>query len=231
MSSKFAEEASKPADASDLGSREAAIDEVKRLRQMFKEVSTGSAEAAPAEAKKPLLPAEKRTPALRFEAAAAGDLAKLAKMLVGSTQEELDAVNEDDETMVHLAAANGKADCVQALVNAGANLNLTDDFGKSAIRLAVGAPKNKIGQGHYDCVKILLEGKADPDVICDYGWTALHKACEMGYTEAVKILIAGGSDVNKKEKGGETPLDKCTEKEHADCVELIKAAGGQPGGD
>ncbi len=231
MSSKLAEEAKKPADASDLENREAAIEEVKRLRKMFKEVTAGRDDDTATETKKPLLPPEKRTAELRFEAATSGDLAKLAKMLVGSTQDELDAVNEDDETMVHLAAANGKADCLQALVNAGASLDLTDDFGKSAMRLAVGAPKNKIGQGHYDCVKILLEGKADPNVVCDYGWTPLHKACEMGYTEAVKLLIAGGSDVNKKEKGGETPLDKCTEKEHPDCIELIKAAGGEPGGD
>ena len=65
MSSKLAEEAKKPADASDLENREAAIEEVKRLRKMFKEVTAGGDGAATSEKKKPLLPPEKRTAEMR----------------------------------------------------------------------------------------------------------------------------------------------------------------------
>jgi uncharacterized protein len=233
MSSLFNDELGKPSDGSDLTTPEASIEEVKRLRKLFQEVVSvdSGAESAAEVALKPALPAAKRTPALRFAACVSGDAAKLAQMLIGSSQEELNAVNDDDETMLCLAAANGKSDCTAALIKAGCDLNMKDDFGKTAMRLAVGAPKNKIGQGHYDCLKLLLDAKADTEVVCDYGWTPLHKACEMGYAVAVKMLIEGGANVNIKEAGGETPLDKCTEKEHADCIELIKAAGGEAGGD
>ena len=55
------------------------------------------------------------------------------------------------------------------------------------MRLACGAA-NKISDGHFKCIEHLLIGGADQNAVCDYGWTPLHKACEMGY-QAVEILV------------------------------------------
>ena len=51
----------------------------------------------------------------------------------------------------------------------------------TALRLAAGAPKKSICEGHIACVQLLCAAGASANVVCDYGWTPLMKTCEMGY--------------------------------------------------
>ena len=116
---------------------------------------------------------------------------------------------------------------MELLISAKADLNLQDDFGKTAVRLAVGAPEkgpSKYNEGHAACVKALIGARCDLSVVCDYGWTALHKAAEMGRMELAELLIKGGVEVGAEEKGGETALDKAKGNEHADVVALLEKA-------
>lgn len=236
---KLQAETTKPKDASDINSKEEAIEEVKRLRKLIKDVTvadignnnstttTTTISKVNPNPTKELSKKDLEKGISICEGKSSGDLSML---IDGDTN--LNVVNEDDETMLHLACTNGNAKCVEVLINCGANLDLKDDFGKSPMRLACGAPKNKISDDHFKCIELLLLGGGDQNVVCDYGWTPLHKACEMGYIKAVELLVNHPSvDINKKEKGGETALDKATEKEHVDVIELLKSKGGEEGGD
>ena len=228
---KLAAECKKPSDASDIGSKEDAVAEVQRLRQMFKDITSLQKPASSSKVNenptKELSKADQQKCVSICEGKSSGDLNLL---IDGDTN--LNFVNEDDETMLHLACSNGNSNCVEILVDMGAKLDLKDDFGKTAMRLACGAAKTKISDGHFKCIEHLLMGGADQNAVCDYGWTPLHKACEMGYQKAVEILVNHPSvDINKKENGGETALDKAVEKEHADIIALLKSHGGLEGGD
>ena len=240
-------ETEKPQDASDISTKEEAVEEVKRLRKLLKELSTGDGGDGDANnsnggATAPTIATASKVNPNPTKELEKKDLAKCISICEGKSSGDLsllidgdtnlNVVNEDDETMLHLACTNGKDGCVAILINNGANLDLKDDFGKTAMRLACGAAKTKISDEHFKCVELLLAGGADQNMVCDYGWTPLHKACEMGYIKAVELLVNHPSvDINKKENGGETALDKATEKEHTDVIELLKSKGGEEGGD
>ena len=70
------------------------------------------------------------------------------------------------------AAREGAVDAARALAESGANLNLTDPEGTTALIVAV-------INGHYDVVSALLEKGADPDLADIKGMTPLYAAVDM----------------------------------------------------
>jgi hypothetical protein len=55
---------------------------------------------------------------------------------------------------------------------------------------------NAVQWGNQDIVKLLLEGRADPNARSDTGSTALHMAAYGGNLEALQLLLAFGGDPN-----------------------------------
>lgn len=80
-------------------------------------------------------------------------------------------------------------------------------------------------KGRQDCVKILLEARADVHMRNKYGHSALTPAALNGKTEVVKLLIAAEADINAVTKHGETPLVLAAHAGHAECVAALLAAG------
>src|SRR5262249_12323993 len=79
-------------------------------------------------------------------AAKDGDVAEIKKSLAQGVS--VNAHNSKGETPLILAAKNDKVDAVQALLDAGADVNLTDLTNKTAIRYAIA--------GSYNGIAILL---------------------------------------------------------------------------
>jgi ankyrin repeat protein len=75
-------------------------------------------------------------------------------------------------TPIMYAARQGASSAVQALAEAGANLNQTTPDGLTALMLA-------IINAHYDTAAVLLEKGADPNVADASGMTALYAAVDM----------------------------------------------------
>ena len=75
-------------------------------------------------------------------------------------------------TPLMYAARQGAVDAVRALVDARADLNLTDPEGTTALMLA-------INNAHYDVATLLAEQHADPNVADVTGMTALYAAVNM----------------------------------------------------
>ena len=112
------------------------------------------------------------------------------------------------------AARQGASTAVQALADAGANLNATTPDGLTALTLA-------IINAHYDTAAVLLEKGADPNVADASGMTALYAAVDMhtlpwmqgrpapktqsrlGPLDIVKLALAHGANPNARLK---TPL-------------------------
>jgi ankyrin repeat protein len=105
------------------------------------------------------------------------------------------------------AAREGAVEAVRALAESGANLNLTDPEGTTALIVAV-------INGHYDVVSALIDKGADPNVADIKGMTPLYAAVDMhtigdtfgrpypakpvidGSLDAARVLIKGGANVN-----------------------------------
>lgn len=65
-----------------------------------------------------------------------------------------------------------------------------------------------------DFIKYIIEEKkAEINVSCVLGWTALHEAASEGFVDAVKYLVSKGARVDVKNISGKTPLDVAKEEQ------------------
>ena len=211
------EELKKPPDASDCNDY---VSEVKRLRLLIQQRGTIEVQS---DIPKVTFLAEK----LR-KSAAQNDLASVKAHIAAACKDtsKLDESNEDLETALHLSAQNGYSSIVQCLLEAGSSTDKKDDYGFTPFRHIAGAPASKLTDGHIECAKLLCAAKADCNVVCDYGWTPLMKACEMGHLDLVKIFCEKSNvNINMKENGGETALDKASTKEFNEIIEYLLSQG------
>lgn len=147
---------------------------------------------------------------------------------------EINSLNSDGETSLHLAVASGNAECVRALLKAGADPNIKTEGGLSPLHLVSAVSNSEIAQ-------LLLENGAMVNSQSNAGgWIPLHEACRRGHLQTIKLLLSRGSVV-------EIPADldcgltKCDWQPvhfavcsgHVTCVDELMAAGASvnmPGG-
>ncbi|MFG2431274.1 ankyrin repeat domain-containing protein [Streptomyces sp. NPDC048590] len=84
------------------------------------------------------------------------------------------------------AACGGHAEVAEALLSAGANPDLSEEFGFTALRWAAGL-------GHARVVEVLLAHGADPDLPGPRGETPLVVAARRGSAHTVRALLRYGA--------------------------------------
>ena len=150
-------------------------------------------------------------------------------------------------TMLHCAAAAGRKDVVQLLVQRGADVNCMADWGMTPLYIAALNGRDKVvgillvqnanvnsgdtfgrtalhraaGEGHEKVVKKLLEQRADVDTPDASGMTPLHFATLGTQQDVAEILLLHGATVNRQDQSGKTPLHWACELGHAKVVELL----------
>jgi uncharacterized protein len=80
-------------------------------------------------------------------------------------------------TALHFAARQGKLEAARTLVEAGADLDATDEDGADALILAT-------LNGHLDLASMLLEAGANPNIADSYGRTVLFAATDLDADDA-----------------------------------------------
>lgn len=120
---------------------------------------------------------------------------------------------------LHNAASEGNITQVQALLAAGANVNLTDNDGNNPLHYAA-------LNGQLEIVQILL---ATPEINIfapnEEGNTAIHCAAFRGHLPVVQILIATlGINVNILNSRRSTPLHCAAYRGHQSVVQALLAA-------
>ena len=141
-----------------------------------------------------------------------------AKVLIEAGA-SIDAVESwRGQTALMWAAAEGHPDMMRTLIAAGADVNA-----RSAIqnweRQRTLEPRDKwlppggltpllfaARQGCVDCERVLLDAKADINVVDPQQHTPLILALENGHYDAATLLIERGADVNQADAVGQTPL-------------------------
>lgn len=158
-------------------------------------------------------------------------------------------------TPLMVAAREGATEATQALAEAGADLNLTDPDGTSAMVIA-------IINAHYDTAAMLVKKGADPEVADTAGMAALFAATDMNTLSEIygrprqktvnkvsaldlmKILLDAGAKPNTKLKAttlqrvhtpgdrnvgvGATPLMRAARNGDAAGMRLLLSRGADP---
>ncbi|XP_065224497.1 uncharacterized protein LOC135848509 [Planococcus citri] len=75
-------------------------------------------------------------------------------------------------------------------------------------------------KGCIQVVDILLENKANPNMVCSKKFTPLHFAAKFSHFDCVKALMCHGAIYNPVSENGKTPLDYATDKE---IITLLKS--------
>ncbi|HVV72641.1 MAG TPA: ankyrin repeat domain-containing protein, partial [Verrucomicrobiae bacterium] len=156
-----------------------------------------------------------------FNLIRAGDLTALRTALKNGA--DLQARDEQGNTLLMAAALNADAEMLETLIDAGADVNAVSPAGatallraatfedKTRLLLAHGADvkaRSRLGNtalilaarkyGNSRTVKLLLQRGVDPNGTNTLGATALMAAAAASDPDSVRILLDAGADVNAK---------------------------------
>ncbi|XP_027087115.1 putative E3 ubiquitin-protein ligase XBAT31 [Coffea eugenioides] len=166
-------------------------------------------------------------------AAANGQIEILSMLLSRSVNPDLS--NRHKQTPLMLAAMHGKINCVQKLIEAGANILKFDSVnGRTCLHYAA-------YYGHSDCLKVILSAARTNHVAVSWGYsrfvnirdgkgaTPLHLAARQRRPECVHALLDSGALVCASTGGygfpGSTPLHLAARGGSLDCVRELLAWG------
>ncbi|CAK8998212.1 Ankyrin-2 (ANK-2) (Ankyrin-B) (Brain ankyrin) (Non-erythroid ankyrin) [Durusdinium trenchii] len=113
------------------------------------------------------------------------------------------------------AAEKGRLDVLKALLEQGADKDLKDDEGKTALYWAV-------QKDSMQMVQALLATGAAKDIQTNLGHTALHRAAKKGHVEIVKELLAAGATKEIQDNNGKTAADLASDEDHLEVLELLE---------
>ena len=153
-----------------------------------------------------------RTP---LHAAVAADAQGVFQILVRHRQTNLDAKTYDGTTPLILAARLAIEGMVEELIQEQADINASDEGGKSALHWAASV-------NNVDAVNILLANGANRDAQDVKDETPLFLACREGSYQAAKALLDHCANRDITDHMDRLPRDIAQERLHHDIVRLLE---------
>ncbi|CAF1132327.1 unnamed protein product [Didymodactylos carnosus] len=115
-------------------------------------------------------------------------------------------------------AEKGDSDSIQKAIHRGIDLETRDEDQQTALILAARL-------GHIECVKVLVDTKANVNAEDVDGWTALLNATKEGYIDIVRLLVENNADIEHSDCGGFTSLMWAAYQGHTAIVEYLITSG------
>lgn len=145
--------------------------------------------------------------------AAVVNASECVDLILAHAPEQIEALGEEGETPLFLAARSQSGQAMGILLEHGANPNakITNDFTPLFWLI-------KVNDFHL-CMRLLAEEVDVNDAFRD-GTTPLICAIEMGLTQIPRRLVECGANVNRK-RGGLTPLHIAIENQNYGAVEVL----------
>ena len=132
--------------------------------------------------------------------------------------------DEDNTTALMEASFHGNMNMVNLLLEHGANPDLENNNGDTAITDA--ALGNPFGRGHIHVIRLLLEKGANIDYQNYKGETALIITSSDGNRDVVRLLIEHGANLNLQKKNTkETALIEASYEDYPHIVSMLIRAG------
>ncbi|XP_034413920.1 ankyrin repeat and SOCS box protein 3 [Cyclopterus lumpus] len=135
----------------------------------------------------------------------------------------LEALDDHKISPLFVAAQYGQRECLEILVNAGANVS--SQAADLATPLLIASQ-----EGHRACVDFLLDHGADPDLACSHEWPQLpiHAAAEFGHIGVLRRLIAVTHRACDRGDGAVSPLYLAVHGRQSHSVEMLLREGYSP---
>lgn len=169
------------------------------------------------------------------DAARKGDVKKIQEVLA-SDPKAVNAQDNDGDTPLHLAALHGQYKAAEALIAAGADVNMKNSYPPFS-------PED-LGQffsssNHQDPIMLLhsqgtrTDGlnthQVSAEEIKNNGYTPLALAVfASDHNKMIQLLIAHGADVNVRGASGATPLFWAVLRDQKDDVKFLLDHGADP---
>lgn len=124
--------------------------------------------------------------------------------------------NNNGYTPLHYFSKYGSFQSVQALLEAGGDVNATTKWAETPLHMAVHNPNA------YEVIQLLIKAGADKEAKDFSGLTPIFSAVTMGERSSIISLIDHGIDINSRSKEGFTPFHYATNNRSMEQKSLVK---------
>jgi ankyrin repeat protein len=150
--------------------------------------------------------------------AIAGSFGPIVTALIAACA-SVHAKDKEGNAALNFAAFMGKPECIQLVLDAGADFE-----GKNAIGYT--PMINAAHEGNSKSMELLLRAGANKEAKAKRGLTALYVAAKMHSIECLKLLIKAGANIHAKfPLQGSTALHQVSSQGSPECVKLLVDAG------
>ena len=147
-------------------------------------------------------------------------LSMLAKHLIVTHAEDVNAKCDEGRSPLHVASLCGYVDSARILLNHGAHVNAQNNMDWTPLHSAS-------LRGYVKVAQLLLEHEADLNARNTNHETPLYLASRGGHLEIVQLLLDHGVDVNARTRYDRTPFQAATHNEFDDVAQLLLERGAK----
>ncbi|WP_078120607.1 ankyrin repeat domain-containing protein [Thiosocius teredinicola] len=134
---------------------------------------------------------------------------------------DINAVNKDGDTALHVAARERLIDYVELLLTNGADLNLKNARGETPLLLAAQV-------GDEALFKLFAERGADTEMTDNQGNGVLHAVVDANDEPFLNLLLKDEIDIDRPNHAGDTPLSLAANQERWTIARELLRKGANP---